>query len=113
MRVAGLTIQNSWGFGYVPNILSAGRDGRYGFKIVHDPKPGDLIIYKWPGVSSATADHVGIVETVKPNGDVCDASLEGNTSGTAGGSQYNGDSLQRKARNGYGIVAYVRPPYGV
>lgn len=111
LRAAGLKVENSWGFGYVPNIYYAAKRGSYGYRVVSqaNAKPGDLVLYKWPGNGSDVADHAGFVETV--SGGKVKLTLEGNTSGSSGGSQANGDSLQRKDRNGYGIVLIVRPPY--
>jgi len=107
LRAAGVSAPSSWV--YTPTILSDARAGRYGYRIVSTPEPGDLVLFKWPGVSGDTCDHVGLVETVDGGG--MNASIEGNTSGSTGGSQHNGDSCQRKFRNGYGVVAFVRPPY--
>lgn len=107
LRQAGLEARSEWR--YVPWLLADARNGVLGYRVVKDPRPGDLVCFKWPGVSRDTADHVGLVETVQ-NGRMV-ASIEGNTSGNSSGSQHNGDSCQRKFRNEYGVVAYIRPPY--
>ena len=72
-------------------------------------KPGDLVIFDFPG-TSATTDHIGIVESV--NGSVL-TTIEGNTSPTDSGSQYNGGCVARKKRDTLKtkIVGAYRPEY--
>lgn len=70
------------------------------------PKRGDLVYYKFSG---PRVHHVGIVERVHSDGSV--TAIEGNTSGTAGGSQRNGGVVARKRRK-TGIVGFGRPNYG-
>jgi hypothetical protein len=41
---------------------------------VVERKPGDLILFKWPGVSSAPCDHVGMLDHDRVH------TIEGNTS---------------------------------
>lgn len=78
-----------------------------------NPQRGDLVYFMWPDVSgngrgNPPVCHVGFVEAVQADGSLI--TLEGNTSGTAGGSQYNGGTVQRKVRRSY-IVGYVTPNY--
>lgn len=72
-------------------------------------RPGDLVIFDFPG-TSATTDHIGIVESV--NGSVL-TTIEGNTSPTDSGSQYNGGCVARKKRDTLKtkIVGAYRPEY--
>lgn len=70
-----------------------------------DLRPGDVVIYDFPG--GAAADHCGIIEKVTPTGVVA---IEGNTS--EAGSQSNGGMVCRKARPYSHIVGAVRPRYG-
>lgn len=74
-----------------------------------DYKVGDLVIFDFPG-TSATTDHIGIVESV--NGSVL-TTIEGNTSPTDAGSQYNGGCVARKQRDTLKtkIVGAYRPEY--
>ena len=74
-----------------------------------DYRVGDLVIFDFPG-TSATTDHIGIVESV--NGSVL-TTIEGNTSPTDSGSQYNGGCVARKKRNTLKtkIVGAYRPEY--
>lgn len=68
-------------------------------------KPGDIVFFKFSG---NRIHHVGIVEKVNANGSY--TVIEGNTSGTAGGSQRNGGVVARKIRKS-GIVGFGRPQY--
>ena len=74
-----------------------------------DYKVGDLVIFDFPGTSAET-DHIGIVESV--NGSVL-TTIEGNTSPTDSGSQYNGGCVARKKRDTLKtkIVGAYRPEY--
>lgn len=66
--------------------------------VTSDPKPGDCVFFNWSGGS--TADHIGIVESVKSNGDV--VCIEGNCS----------NRVRRLARSS-GIIGYGRPNYTI
>lgn len=96
---------------FTPNGVAWGKaNGRW---IIKDPRPGDLVFFMWPAVSPAGRGtppvcHVGIVEAVRSDGKL--VTLEGNTSSTVDGSQYNGGTVARKVRSQY-IVGYVRPRY--
>jgi len=68
---------------------------------------GDVVYYDFPGLPNRIS-HVGIVESV--NGDGSVNTIEGNTSGMAGGSQRNGGLCARKRRKAY-IVGFGRPAY--
>ena len=69
-----------------------------------DFKPGDIIFFNFQG--AAMPGHIGIVESVNPDGSVnC---LEGNTSVK---SQDNGGSVMRRKRSGSVILGAGRPKY--
>lgn len=112
LRKAGLTAGTDFPVtAWTPNIVSWGRNN--GRLLFSDPRPGDLVLYMWPGLSTSGRGtppvcHVGFVEAVQADGSL--VTIEGNTSGTVGGSQYNGGTVQRKVRRSY-IQCYVRPNY--
>ncbi len=62
-----------------------------------NPKPGDCVFFNWGGGTS-TANHIGIVESVKSNGSV--VCIEGNCS-----------NMVRKLTRSSGIIGYGRPAY--
>lgn len=68
-------------------------------------KRGDIVYFRWTG---NRIHHVGIVEKVHSDGSV--TTIEGNTAGSAGGSQRNGGVVARKRRKA-GIVGFGRPKY--
>lgn len=95
--------------GYTPDFIAMARRGDYGLKLVSldNRRPGDLLYYKWPGVSSATCDHVGVLVNVNQD-------VEGNTSPGRAGSQNNGGGVYLRDLDSQRrpfIVAVVRPPY--
>jgi CHAP domain-containing protein len=90
--------------GYCPAILA----GIGNFKRTSTPRKGDFAMFKFPGVSSATADHIGVVISVTPSTVTC---VEGNTSPTSGGSQNNGGGVYLKTRPRSMVAGWVRPPY--
>lgn len=104
LRQAGLA-EYPW-TGWTPNLVSWAR-ARGRWKSA-DPRPGDLVLYMWPGVSAAgrgapAVCHTGIVESRTGSGIYA---IEGNTSAGAAGSQYNGNRVARRARSSF-IVGYV------
>lgn len=90
--------------GYCPAILA----GIGNFKRVATPQKGDFALFKFPGVSSAAADHIGIVVSVAGTTVTC---VEGNTSPTTAGSQNNGGGVYLKTRPRALVAGWVRPPY--
>ncbi len=104
LRAAGLA-DGPW-TGWTPGLVTWAK-GK-GLWKTSDPKPGDLVLYMWAGVSTAGRGtppvcHVGIVEYVVADGIYA---IEGNTSGTAAGSQYNGNIVARRHRTS-NVVGYV------
>ena len=75
--------------------------------VTKDYKPGDVLIYDFPGNSTKT-DHTGICESW--DGYYATA-IEGNTSSGLSGSQSNGDGVYRKRRPMAYILGAYRPDY--
>ena len=95
------------GIVYTPNIANYARARTGGFSGLHswgDRKPGDLVLFKFPGVSHDPVDHVGILDADGRH------TIEGNTS-TGAGSQNNGGVVARRDRNGDAVVGCARPRY--
>ena len=72
--------------------------------VTKDCRPGDVVIYDFPG--GAATDHCGVIERVTASGVVA---IEGNTS--QAGSQSNGGMVCRKTRPYSQIVGAVRPKF--
>jgi hypothetical protein len=92
------------GIVYTPNILYWAQNNLNGFSFHKTPQPGDLALFKFPGVSNDTVDHVGLV--IKHDG----TTIEGNTSSGSVGSQNNGGGVFQRHRDS-GLVGYARPTY--
>lgn len=75
-------------------------------QIVKVPQVGDIVFFKY-STNSRRTNHVGIVKAVNGNKIT---TIEGNTSGSAVGSQDNGGMVCERVRNN-NIVAYARPLY--
>lgn len=73
--------------------------------VVRDFRPGDVVIYDFPG--GANTDHCGIIEMELPDYGV--QTIEGNTS--VSGSQSNGGMVCRKSRPYKYIIGAVRPTF--
>lgn len=86
---------------YVPWIVSAGRQGIYGFAIVSNPMPGDLVCFDWNG--DGNADHVGLFEKWTGGGNF--QSIEGNT---GVGNDSNGGEVMRRDRSRSMVRCFVR-----
>ena len=72
--------------------------------VTKDFRPGDVVIYDFPG--GAATDHCGVIESVTASGVVA---IEGNTSQS--GSQSNGGQVCRKTRPYSQVVGAVRPKF--
>ena len=91
-------IRTTKGFAYVPDVVAyAKRTGQWRAPS-HVPKPGDLLVFSFGGIRP---DHVGIVESVLPDGRI--AAIEGNTNGA--GSRTGGSVLRKYRRAN--IVGFV------
>lgn len=102
-HVGGITVPD--GTVYTPNIVSYAKTRQGGFASWEswtNRKPGDLILFKWPGVSRAVCDHVGILDTDGAH------TIEGNTSSGNAGSQNNGGGVYRRDRGGVAVVGCAR-----
>jgi hypothetical protein len=71
---------------------------------VKDYKPGDLAFFNWKGQKNV-AQHIGIIESVKPGAVV---TIEGNTSVA---NDTNGGTVMRRERSNSLIVCVIRPAY--
>jgi peptidoglycan hydrolase-like protein with peptidoglycan-binding domain len=86
-------------FSYCPaGVAEYQRAGRWGTT----PKPGAVVFYQW---TEPVPQHVGIVESVNPDGSII--AIEGNTSVSV---QDNGGIVMRRQRK-VGIVGYGYPVY--
>jgi len=90
---------------YCPTMADAfRRAGRF----VHDPQPGDLGFFDFPGDNTHGIQHVEIV--VEPRGpQVHD--VGGNTSSGDAGSQDNGGGVFERLRSAGWVVGYGRPAF--
>lgn len=69
--------------------------------------PGDLVIFDWNKATPAT-NHIGLVEINA--GDYLQ-DIEGNTSGSNGANQSNGNGVWRRTRGWDVVAAVIRPVY--
>ena len=74
-------------------IAAAAEMGRDGLSVTRDPKPGDLVLMKWPGLSGYRFDHIETVVRALPL-----RTIGCNTSPDSGGSQANGGMCCYKDR---------------
>lgn len=74
---------------------------------MRDAQPGDLVIFDWDKTTAAT-NHIGIVEINA--GDYLQT-IEGNTSGSDGARQSNGNGVWRRTRSWDAVVAVIRPTW--
>lgn len=86
------------------NLKSKARSHILGNK--RDAAPGDFVLYDWGGDGSC--DHIGIVER---NAGSYVQAIEGNTSGSNGGSQSSGNGVWRRTRNWSTVNCVIRPVY--
>lgn len=85
-------------FAYTPSHVAwFKKNNAWGSK----PKVGAIVFYNWRTGARpwGTAQHVGVVEAVKANGNI--VAIEGNT----------GDAVQRKLRDGHYVIGYGYPSY--
>lgn len=93
--------------GYTPTVMR----GMGGYRPIplSQAKRGDMVFFKWPGVSRDPCDHVGILLELRAGTVVC---VEGNTSPSNAGSQNNGGGVFQRERSRSLVAGAVRPPYG-
>jgi hypothetical protein len=102
--VAAIPVPNS--VCYTPSIISLAKTRTGGFDSWQpwsERERGDLVLFKFPGVSRDPCDHVGIYA-----GD--DHTIEGNTC-SGDGSQNNGGGVYVRKRPANVIVGCARPRY--
>lgn len=99
MLKQGNALDVTWS-AFTPSFAKAYQDvGRWG----HSPKIGAVVFFQWPGMGRIA--HVGLVESLRPDGRII--TLEGNTD-VAGGR--TGGQYMRKVR-GANIAGYGYPIY--
>lgn len=86
---------------YTPTIAQYYKDNKQWYT---SPATGDLVFYQW--ASSARICHIGIVESVNPDGTI--TAIEGNT---AIGNDSNGGEVMRRTRPVTYVKGYGRPAY--
>ncbi|HZV74577.1 MAG TPA: hypothetical protein VFF79_12740 [Conexibacter sp.] len=91
--------------GYTVDVMR-GAYARLGYRPIKvaEALPGDMIFFKFPGISSDPCDHVGI----KLDGN---RTVEGNTSSDRAGSQSNGGGVFVRDNHMQFAVGAVRVPY--
>lgn len=91
---------------YTPTMADAfRRAGRF----FHDPQPGDIAFFDFPGDNTHGIQHVEPVIEVKSATQILD--IGGNTSSGEVGSQDNGDGVYSRLRPRAWVVGYGRPAY--
>lgn len=68
-------------------------------------KPGDIVMFDFSGKRAKT-EHVGILESIRANGDL--VTIEGNTGTT---NDANGGAVMRRVRNVKYVTGACRPGY--
>lgn len=87
-------------------VRSANVPGAFILGNKRDAQPGDFVLFDWGGDGSC--DHIGIVE-LNCGGYI--QTIEGNTSGSNGGSQSSGNGVWRRTRNWSTVNCIIRPIY--
>lgn len=107
-----LPATNSRGFAYTPSGAQWFKNrGKWMNNHSPDVRPGDVVFFYWPSMGRIA--HVGVVEAVRPNGDV--VTIEGNTDESGGRS---GGKVMRRvrsratvnARGGFGRPDFTQAP---
>ncbi|EAW34079.1 CHAP domain-containing protein [Lyngbya sp. PCC 8106] len=94
-----LPIRTPKGFAYCPDGVRWFQNQSQWYS---QPQVGDLVFYCWRG--DGIADHIGIVESVNPDGSII--SIEGNT---AIGNDSNGGEVMRRRRDPWSFLGFGRP----
>jgi hypothetical protein len=95
--------------GYTPDFL-AGHYAKQGYVPgqLAGAHPGAFVYFKWPGVSRAICDHIGVLVAMTATTVTC---IEGNTSPSSAGSQNNGGGVYLKTRSRSLVAGAVSVPY--
>lgn len=103
-REAGVSLPSE--SAYTPTMADAfRRAGRF----FHEPRPGDLAFFDFPGDNTHGIQHIEIVTDGGPGGSILD--IGGNTSSGTIGSQDNGDGVYLRTRPRAWVVGYGRPAF--
>lgn len=97
-----LAATTSKGFAYTPSGAAWFQRRR---RWTNRPAPGHIVFFNFPGDNVNRISHVGIVESVRPDGSI--VTIEGNTDERGGRT---GGKVMRKVRR-VGIVGYGIPDY--
>lgn len=103
LRHAGIILPA--GAGYTPNLYAWAVSRTHGLNGLYpwsERQPGDLVLFKFPGVSHDVCDHVGILDADREH------DWEGNTS-NGDGSQNDGGIVARRDRGGADVAGCARP----
>lgn len=88
---------------YCPTVASWGRSA--GLTVpINSGRYGDIVLFDWQ--HNGEADHIGFIESQKPNGSYI--TIEGNT---AVGNDSNGGEVMRRVRPQSTICCIIRPKY--
>lgn len=106
LRAGGFKAQNRWV--YTPAMLADARNGNFGLTVVaaRYAQAGDCKLFKWPGVSRDSCDHVAYCINA-------DETVEGNTSPGVSGSQNNGGGVYRRDRGDANVAGVARPDWSL
>ena len=88
---------------YCPNVETWGKSN--GLTVpINSGRYGDIVLFDWQ--HNGEADHIGFIESQKPNGSYI--TIEGNT---AVGNDSNGGEVMYRTRYQYQICMIIRPKY--
>lgn len=109
LMAGGMPSGAGW-MGYTPSIVSRAKGRVDGWSWHTTGKPGDLALFDTPGGDPAI--HVGV--TKAKLSDSTYATIEGNTTSGASGSQANGGGVFGRLRSTQGtfrLIGFARPPW--
>lgn len=108
--IAGGVPSGAGWIGYTPSIVSHAKRNLGGWSWHSEGHPGDLALFDTPGGDPAV--HVGMCKRKLTSSTY--ATIEGNTSSGAGGSQDNGGGVffrTRSTQGSFRIIGFARPPW--
>lgn len=90
--------------GYGPNVIHDAESHQNGFVAVpfDEARPGDYLVF-------FNGEHQGMARTYPSNGTI--GTIEGNTSPSSSGSQFNGGCVAAKTRSRSDVSVVARPAY--
>ncbi len=98
-NVPGNFINTCANTSYCPEIVNWAKGNNSWTTDPNTLQPGDMVLFDWDG--DGTADHVGLFASLNSDGTI--STIEGNTSGAAGGS-----CVETKIRDPKTILGYSR-----